>query len=170
MGKPFNCLAAYVVDSCRFATQPQVGWVTRHSRMEIWLRLRRAGKIHAIRGSLKSSQKNKKSHDCKSRNQTHRCLISDLCSSVSICGFPFFCFALVAASPRWDHCCIRSFVIDSSFVIRHFNPLCSPACLRLRTSSSGYSLMGIPNFRTFCSRRQPLVTSCSRNRTSWESR
>ena len=58
-----------------------------------------------IRGSLKSSQKNKKSHDCKSRNQTHRCLISDLCSSVSICGFPFFCFALVAASPRWVLSC-----------------------------------------------------------------
>ena len=73
--------------------------------ISFWLRIRRAGEIRAIRGSLKFSQKNKKSHDCKSRNQTHRCLISDLCSSVSICGFPFFCFALVADSPRWILSC-----------------------------------------------------------------
>ena len=75
------------------------------SRRSIVDTLRSPGKIRAIRGSLKSSQKNKKSHDCKSRNQTHRCLIFDLCSSVSICGFPFFCFALVAASPRWVLSC-----------------------------------------------------------------
>jgi hypothetical protein len=29
MGQPFNRLVAYVVDSCRFSTQPRVGWATR---------------------------------------------------------------------------------------------------------------------------------------------